>query len=61
VTDVAFVPGAASSSSELRVCRGGGPRISAAARRVSAWEVPTDPVGMIARHTVRLPGLTAAA
>ena len=32
----------------------GGPRISAAASRVSAWVVPTNEELMIARHTLRL-------
>ena len=32
----------------------GGPRISAASSRVSAWAVPTNEELMIARHTERL-------
>jgi acetate kinase len=35
---------------------GGGPRISAAASRVSAWVVPTNEELMIARHTQQLLG-----
>jgi acetate kinase len=37
----------------------GGPRISTAASRVSAWVVPTDEELMIARHTSRLVGAAA--
>jgi acetate kinase len=37
-----------------------GPRISTAASRVSAWVVPTNEELMIARHTGRVLGLTAA-
>ena len=34
--------------------RGGGPRISTRASRVSAWAIPTNEELMIARHTLRL-------
>lgn len=37
----------------------GGPRISRAGSRVSAWVIPTNEELMIARHTGRLLGLTA--
>lgn len=35
---------------------GGGPRISAAASRTSAWVIPTDEELMIAQHTLRVLG-----
>jgi acetate kinase len=35
----------------------GGPRISAAGARVSAWVIPTDEERMIARHTRELLGI----
>lgn len=38
-----------------------GPRISAATSRVSAWVIPTDEEGMIARHTLDLVGRPATA
>jgi acetate kinase len=37
-----------------------GPRISREGSRVSAWAIPTNEELMIARHTGRLLGLTAA-
>jgi acetate kinase len=37
---------------------GHGPRISAAASRVSAWVVPTNEELMIARHTGQLLGIS---
>jgi len=37
-----------------------GPRISTAASRASAWVIPTDEEGTIARHTARLLGLAGA-
>jgi acetate kinase len=39
----------------------GGPRISRAGSRVSAWVIPTNEELMIARHTGRLLGLSGAA
>jgi len=39
----------------------GGPRISKAGSRVSAWVIPTNEELMIARHTGRLLGITGAA
>jgi acetate kinase len=39
----------------------GGPRISTAVSRVSAWVIPTNEELMIARHTARLLGLSGAA
>ncbi len=35
----------------------GGPRLTLAASAVSAWAIPTDEQGVIARHTARLLGL----
>ncbi len=39
---------------------GGGPRITSARSRVTAWVIPTDEELMIARHTRRLVQGTAA-
>ena len=42
--------------SSIRVAnQAGGPRISTAGSKVSAWVIPTNEEVMIARHTARLP------
>ena len=52
----AATPHGSASSSMPRPTTRGGPRISTAASRVSAWVIPTNEELMIARHTLQRAG-----